>query len=508
MTDGTGSVLVRGGRVLDLDGELDLPPIADVLIEDGRIAALGPEAAARGGADTVVVDAAGMLVVPGFVNAHYHSHDVLLRGLFEQLPLEIWGLFSFPQGYPRRSEAEVRTRTLVGAIECLRSGITTAQDMVTIVGPDRPHADAVVDAYRESGLRIVLGLQFGDRAPADTVPFWRDDLPPHVLAALGGAPDAAPTQRLIEELLGGPAEPRLTWALAPSAPQRCSEDLLRWVAATADRFGSQVFTHVYEAKSQAVLARLAFREDEGSLIRHLERVGLLGPRLTIAHGVWITEREIERFGRAGASLAFNPMSNLKLLNGAAPIRRYADAGAGLAVGCDNCSGNDVQNIFESMKLFALYWGLQSGAGETGAAREALRAATLGGARALGLEREVGAVRPGFRADLTLIRLNDPAFVPLNSAVRQLVYGGSPRAVHTVIVGGEVVVAEGRPTRIAETELSRLAEEARALIAADLETVRARNAGFVDDLLRVHERIMREPLDIDGFHLSGRSPLPR
>jgi cytosine/adenosine deaminase-related metal-dependent hydrolase len=373
--------------------------------------------------------------------------------------------------------------------------------MVTIVGPDRPHVDAAVRAYQESGLRVVLGLQFGDRASADAIPFWREELPPEILAQVSAAPDVAPTQRLIEELLSGPAEPRLTWALAPSAPQRCSEDVLRWVAATASRFRSQVFTHVYEAKSQAILARRAYRDDGGTFIGHLERVGLLGPQLTIAHGVWIADDEVQRFGGAGANLAFNPMSNLKLLNGVAPIVRYAAAGAGLALGCDNCSGNDVQNIFESMKMFALYWGLQTGAGETGAAKEAFRAATLGGARALGLADEVGAIRPGFRADLSLISLSDPAFVPLNSAVRQLVYGGSPRAVDTVLVGGEAMVVHGRPTRVDDAQLVPMAEEARALLAADFAAVTARNAAIIDELLRVHERTMGEPLDLDRYRLN-------
>lgn len=498
----TRRLLIQGGRVLDPNGELDRPPVSEILIAGGWIVAVGADAVAQAaqGSGTEVLDARGMLVTPGFVNAHYHSHDVLLRGLFEQLPLEIWGLFSFPQSYPRRTEAEVRIRTLVGAVECLRSGITTSQDMVTIVGPDGSQVEAVKDAYRESGLRVVLGLQFGDRAAVDTMPFWRDELPAHVLEAFGDAPDRVPMQRFIEELTNCVAEPRLTWGLAPSAPQRCSEAFLKWVARTSEEIGLQVFTHVYEAKSQAVLARLSFTRDEGSLIAHLDRIGLLGPRLTIAHGVWINDVEVERFGRAGSNLAFNPVSNLKLLNGVAPIRRYADAGAGLSLGCDNCSGNDVQNIFESMKAFALYWGLQGDAGETGAARRAFRAATLGGARALGLEGQIGAIRPGYRADLNLITLADPAFVPLNSAVRQLVYGGSPRSVHTVIVDGEIVVSNGRSTRIDVEDLVKVAEEARKLLQADFEGVARRSSAFVGELLRVHERIMRESLDIDRFRL--------
>jgi 5-methylthioadenosine/S-adenosylhomocysteine deaminase len=503
MTSSPTALLVRGGRVLDPDGELDRPPVADILIEAGRIRAVGEGASAaeaRQSGGVSVLDASDMLVVPGFINAHYHSHDVLFRGLFEQMPLEVWGLFSFPHNYTRRSDAEVRARTLLGAIENLRSGITTTQDMVTVVGPDHAHVDAITTAYRESGIRVVLGLQLGDVAAPDTVPFWREELSPALLAELGVAVDPAPMQRLIEELFGRPLQERLHWALAPSAPQRCSEPLLRWVAAMAQATGAQVFTHVYETRGQAVLARLRFGEDGKSLIRHLDRMGLLGPSLTVAHGVWIADDEVARFGAAGANLAFNPMSNLKLRNGVAPIREYAQAGANLSLGCDNCSGNDAQNIFESMKAFALFWGLQGQAGETGAAREAFRAATLGGARALGLEHDLGAIRPGFRADLTLLNLGDPAFLPLNSAVRQLVYAGSPRAVDTVIVDGAVVVSHGRATQVEEAAIAALAVDAHTGLEAELHSVRTRNAHLARELLRVHERILRTPLDIDRLTL--------
>ena len=159
----TGSpVIVRGGKVLDPHGELDQPPISDILILEGRIAAIGPEGALDWSKEARVIDATGMLVTPGFINAHYHSHDVLLRGMFEQMPLELWGLYSFPSSYPRRHNDEIRTRTLLGAVENLRCGVTTVQDMATIVGPDRNHVDALLSAYQEASIRSVVALQFGD----------------------------------------------------------------------------------------------------------------------------------------------------------------------------------------------------------------------------------------------------------------------------------------------------------------------------------------------------------
>jgi cytosine/adenosine deaminase-related metal-dependent hydrolase len=496
------ALLLAGGRVLDPEGELDRPPVMDILIEQGRIAALGEEATARAGASGAeVIDASGRLVTPGFVNAHSHSHDTLLRGMFEQLPLEVWGLTAFPFAWPRRSEAEVGLRSLLHAEECLRGGITTVQDMVTIVGPDRTHAEAVVDAYARSGVRAVVGVQFGDRAAVDGVPFLLEELPSALHGSLPGAVDPLPMQRFVEALLDELSAPRLSWALAPSAPQRCSEALLSWAAALSRERGLQVCTHVYETRSQAVLARLAYGQDGGSMIRHLQRLGLLNPRLVIAHGVWIADEEVALLGAAGAHLACNPMANLKLLNGAAPVRRYADAGASISLGCDNSSAGDAQSIFESMKAFAQLWALQSSAGETGAAAAAFRAATLGGARALGMEGEIGGVRPGHLADLALFDLTDPVWRPLNSAVRQLVYAESGRSLRTVLVGGEVVVRDGSATRLDAGALTRAAEEARSAMEEELAAIAARSAPMAAALLRMHERVRRQPLAFDRLRLN-------
>jgi 5-methylthioadenosine/S-adenosylhomocysteine deaminase len=482
-------LLITGGRLLDPDGELHQPPLQDLLIVDRRIAATGEAARTQAG-DAAQLDATGCLVTPGFVNAHSHSHDVLLRGLFEALPLEAWGLTAFPSGWPRRSADEVGLRATLHAAECLRGGITTVQDMVTIVGPDREHADAVIEAYDEAGIRTVLALQFGDRGAAEALPFAE------TIPGLPGASDPAPMQRFVQDLLDRPTTPLLTWGLGPSAPQRCSEPLLRWVAALSRERDLPVFTHVYETRSQAVLARLRYAQDGGSFITHLARLGLLDPHLVIAHGVWIGDDEIRQLGAAGAHLTCNPNANLKLLNGVAPVRRYANAGAGLALGCDNSSANDVQSIFQSMKSFALAWALQSQAGEHGAAAQAFRAATSGGAAALGLAGKVGTLRPGAQADLVLFDLSDPAWWPMNSAVRQLVHAETGRSVRDVLVGGEVRVRNGRLVAIDAVSLMARAEAARQHMAGDLATLLNRNEALFAAMLALHDRCAAHPLDID------------
>jgi 5-methylthioadenosine/S-adenosylhomocysteine deaminase len=488
----TRPLLIAGARVLDPDGELDRPAVADVLVADGRIAAIGPSLAAPPGTERM--DARGCLLTPGFVNAHSHSHDTLLRGLFEGLPLEAWGLLAFPSGWPRRSPAEVGLRATLHAAECLRGGITTVQDMVTIVGPDEEQAAAILEAYEAAGIRTVLAVQVADRAAADGAPFL-DGVP-----GLLPASDPAPMQRFVGGLLDRTG-PRLTWGLGPSAPQRCSDALLRWVAAQSRERGLPVFTHVYETRSQAVLARQRGAGGGDSFIETLARLGLLTPRLVAAHGVWITEAEVARLAAAGAHLACNPVANLKLLNGVAPVRTYADAGVNIALGCDNSSAGDAQSMFAVMKAFALAWALQSRAGESGAAAAAFRAATSGGAAALGLAGEVGTLRPGARADLVLFDLSDPAWWPLNSAVRQLVYAEGGRSVRTVLAGGSVVVRDGRLAMLDAGALAGQAEAARAAMQDELASLAQRSAALRDAMLLMHGRAAAAPLEMDRMRLA-------
>src|ERR1700740_712909 len=146
-------LLVRGGEVYDHDGNVHKPALADILIEDGEIKGVGRGLAAPHGGE--VVDAAGRLAIPGLINAHYHSHDTLCRGMFEELPLEIWLLYTLPMG-AHRSKEEGRARTWVGALESLRAGITTVQDMLGLVPLNEDYIDVVLSAYRDIGIRVVF----------------------------------------------------------------------------------------------------------------------------------------------------------------------------------------------------------------------------------------------------------------------------------------------------------------------------------------------------------------
>jgi 5-methylthioadenosine/S-adenosylhomocysteine deaminase len=492
------SMLITGGRVLDPLGELHRPSQQDILVEDGKIAALGEQAQMRG-ASCEVVDASGLLITPGFVNAHCHSHDTLLRGLFEQMPLELWGLTAFPFHWSRRSADEIEVRTQLHAVECLRGGMTTIQDMVTLVDFEREHAEALASAYAKTGIEAVVAPQFSDLGGAAGIPFVNEMFAPEIRAMLGSDVDPERVIDQVGALFDTVSADRLSWQLGPVQPQICSDVLLKRVATIAREREMRVFTHLYETRSEAVLAR-SLSLDSGSMVQRLRRVGVLNERLTVAHGVWISSDEIQAVADGGASLATNPVTNLKLMNGVAPIHRYRRCGVNIGLGSDNSSASDAQSIFQAMKLFALAWGLQAGADDASAAREAFLAATIGGASALGMADAIGRIAPGFRANLAFIDLTDPSWRPLNSAVRQLVYGETGRAVRHVMVRGNFVVRDGRMVSIDENGLCEDAERLRLSMMDELGRRIRPNCHLTAAYEAMLRKVETEPLAVDPLSL--------
>jgi 5-methylthioadenosine/S-adenosylhomocysteine deaminase len=497
------ALLIRGAQVYDHDGDIDAPPIRDILIVGSRIASVtapGEDMATKAGADEII-EARGKLVIPGFVNAHYHSYDVLAKGLLEDMPFDVWALHSQPAYFGKRSKAEIRIRTLLGALECLRNGITTVQDMNSLVPQDEETLDTILSAYAEVGIRVVFSIALRDIAALDIAPFLAADMPESAMAIARGAPkdakeELAFVERQIRRL--DPLPPRLGWGLSPSGPQRSSRALLEGIADLAGRFELPVFTHVYETKAQTAKARAIYGDHGGSMIRHLADIGLLSPRTTIAHGVWLRPDEIDLLAEHGSGIAHNPISNLKLKSGVAPMASALRAGINVALGCDNCSCGDCQSMFQAMKMYCLLAAVTD-ANPTGVrARDAMRAATLGGARAMKLDGEIGAIRAGMKADLVVIDLSDIAYQPLNSAARQLVFSETGRGVETVIVDGELVMRERRVTTIDEAALR---EELAALMPAfrrDFARVASANAPVIPYLLAANERLKSHDVGLDRF----------
>jgi 5-methylthioadenosine/S-adenosylhomocysteine deaminase len=499
-------LLIRGGRVYEPDGDIDDPSVRDIVIEGSRIVSVTApdedrklkERIARQGR---VIEARGKLVIPGFVNSHYHSYDVLAKGLLEDMPFDVWALHSQPAYFGQRSKAELRIRTLLGALECLRNGITTVQDMNSLVPQDEETLDVILSAYAETGIRVVFSIAVRDVAALDITPFLPPDVPEGAMAIVRGASkdpreEIAFVERQIKRLTSLP--PNITWGLSPSGPQRSSRALLEGVSDLAQRYGLPIFTHVYETKAQAAKARVIYGEHGGSMIRYLADIGLLTPRTTIAHGVWLTRDEIAIMAEHGAGVAHNPISNLKLKSGVAPMHVAMQAGVRVALGCDNCSCGDCQSMFQAMKMFCLLAAVTDPNPTGVRAADAIKAATLGGAQAMNLEGKIGALRAGMKADLVVIDLDDVAWQPLNSVARQLVFSEAGRGVETTIVDGEIVMFERRITTIDEAALR---EELASLMPAfrrDFAKVAEANQRVVPYLLAANDRLKSHDLGINRF----------
>ena len=512
------TLLVAGGRVYDHDGDVHHPPVADILVADGMIVAIRPGIAEAVRAGVPVpelsgksvgrtIDAAGRLVIPGFVNAHYHSHDVLLKGCFETIPLELWVLSALPPAFPKRSKAELRARTLLGAVECLRSGITTVQDLATVFPYDEEHVDTILQAYDDVGIRCIFALQVADVPGVKSIPFWEEVVPAEMRKGLSGAVEpfrgpkslADTVRDLTMSRMG--RHRRITWALGPSSPERCSEALLRAVGDISAELRIPVYTHIYESKAMTLIARQSHKRDDGSLIRYLDRCGLLGPRLNLAHSVWMLPEEIRLIADRQANVVLNPVGNLKTRSGVAPIREYMEAGVNTALGCDNCSCSDCQNMFQSMKMFASLAAITDPEPGPPTAAQAFSAATVAGAKGAGMAETLGQLKPGFAADFSIIDLHDPSFVPLNSAVRQLVFTEGGRCVETVVVDGKVLVDKRKIVSVDEAALyAEVAELAKELMK-DLEGIQGRLSTLMPYLLEAHRKTWAE--DVGTHRYVGR-----
>ena len=239
-------------------------------------------------------------------------------------------------------------------------------------------------------------------------------------------------------------------------------------------------------------------EHGGSQVRYLKAMGLLGPRLSLAHSVWMASDEIELMAEAGANAVLCPAGNLKTKSGIAPARGYIESGVNLGLGCDNCSCGDAQNMFQAMKLLCGLAAVFDPEPGPPSAADAMRIATVGGARAAGLDGKVGAIQVGMKADISILDLASLALVPLNSAARQLVFAEGGAGVETVIVAGQIVVEERRLMTIDEVALRQTVEDVMPGVRADLEIVTSRIDEISPFLLDAWRRSWREDISLERY----------
>src|SRR3989440_9464274 len=473
------TLLIKSGRALTPGSDWHQPPYVDIAIAGDTIVGIAGAYSIGDRSALEVIDARDHLVLPGFVNAHYHSHDVLAKGTLEEVPRDAGGLSPRPPQSPPRSGEEIYARTLLGALECLRSGMTTIQDMLTLYPYEERHMDAVMRAYAQVGIRVVFALQYADRKGIETIPFWKETFPKELHPLLSTA--AEPERKL--DLIGhfeatrlkDPPRRLVSWALGPSAPERCSPALMQRTMELARRYDIPVYSHIYESRGMALQARLTLPQYSGLLVRRWADEGVLDPRLNLAHSVWLSREEIELLAEHGVGVVLNPQGNLKMKCAIPPIRALQDAGVRIGLGCDNCSCSDAQNMFVAMKLFALLAAVSDPIPGPPQAAAAIRAATESGADGARLGNRIGRIAEGFKADLTLIDMNDPSWSPLNSAARQLVHVEAGRGVRTVLGNGKVVVRDRRLTSVDERTIYEAVKAVMPGFRKDFAGVSARGA---------------------------------
>ena len=447
-----GKTVLRGALALLGDGHEFDAALHDIAIEGEHIAAIGPTGSLQG---ERVIDLAGHLLAPGLINGHFHSHEHFQKGRVENLPLEMWMHLvrtPLPVGLTPR---QVYLRTMVGAIESLRTGTTTVLDD-TAVGAsiNRDNLDAVFQAYEDIGIRALVGLGMMNRTIVDNFPYAEEAFGAQMLAQLRQmrpAPEAE-FDAVCAELARTrhPREARVGLAIALSAPQRCTEDFLRKWRRFADDHALPVVSHVQETRMQVVTGGLFYGSP---MVEYLDRIGFLAPRTSLIHAVWLNPREIEALARSGASAQHNAWSNLTLGSGVQPVRALLDAGVNVSMGSDGTCSTFSANMLNVMGAAA---GVSKIRGDDYArwltAREVLRAATRGGSIALGYGDSLGAIKVGALADLVAYRLDAPSMIPLNDPVRQLVYAERGAGVDFVMVAGAVAMEGGRLAGIDEAAL--------------------------------------------------------
>ncbi len=388
-----------------------------VAVREGVIEAVlpaGAAAAAYPGYETL--DLPGHALIPGLVNAHTHAAMCLMRGLSDDLPLMRWlQEHIWPAEQKHVSPAFVRDGTLLACAEMLRGGITCFNDMYFF-------PEASLEAALAARMRSAQGLitiEFPSAYASDAADYLARGL--------------AIRDRWVDE-------PLVSFCLAPHAPYTVSDESFRRIAALAAELDLPVHVHLNETEDEV---RRSVSEHGVRPIERLRRLGVLGPALIAVHAVHLEKQEIELLGSHAASIAHCPSSNLKLASGFAPIEALRRAGANLCLGTDGAASNNRLDLMQEMRLAALLAKATAGDAQALPAHAALRAATLGGAQALGIDGVTGSIAPGKAADLVAVAMRPPELAPCYDPVSHLVYAAGREHVSHVWVAGEPRVIEGR-----------------------------------------------------------------
>jgi len=407
----------------------------DVVIAGDRIQAVGRSDGRAGGK---TIDCTGLVIIPGLIQAHIHLCQTLFRGLADDLALEDWLAKRIWPLEAAHTADSIYWSAMLGAAELLLGGTTAILDMETV-----RHTGAAFEALEGIGLRATAGKCLMDAPSA----------PAGLREATGNALQEAAD---LCEKWHGAANGRLRYCFAPRFAPSCTGPLLRAVSDLAERHGAMIHTHAAETPAELEIVRRETGDDE---LSYLDSVGISGPRAALAHCVWVDGDGIQRLARQQTNVVHCPSSNLKLGSGLAPIPEMLAAGCRVAIGADGAPCNNRLDAFTEMRLAALVQKPRLGPDAMPAA-QVLHLATLGGARALGLEQEIGSIEAGKKADLAVLDLSGPHVQPESAdLVSRIVYSARASDVRHVIVDGKVVVKDGGLRTAKLEEINREANKA-------------------------------------------------
>jgi 5-methylthioadenosine/S-adenosylhomocysteine deaminase len=431
--------VIANGTVVTMDAKRRVIPDGAIAVSGGRILAVGPRAEIlRGFAPAETLDARGGLVIPGLVNGHTHAPMVLFRGMADDLDLMDWlRKYIFPAEAAHVKPAFVRAGTRLAALEMIRSGTTTFADMYYF-------EDDVAEATREAGLRGVLGETILDLPTPDH-------------------PNPQEALTATESFLARYRDDRLvTPAVAPHSTYLCSPETLQRAGALAVRFGAPLLVHVSETRPEQEQVRARYGRTP---TEQLGALGLLRKGLVAAHGCFLSPSDRELLKSSGAGVVHCPQSNMKLASGAAPVAEMLQEGLALGLGTDGAASNNDLDMFEEMLVASLLAKHETHDPTAAPASRVLEMATIGGARALGLEDRIGSLEAGKRADVVVVGLGEPRLHPLFDPISHLVYAAKGADVQDVVVEGKVIMRGRQVLTLDERAVLAEADRLGAAVAA-------------------------------------------
>ncbi len=420
------------------------------VITDGALAIDGGRILAVGARSEILkqyyafetIEANDRLIIPGLINGHTHIPMTLFRGLADDLDLQEWlTKYIFPAEAKNVTEEFVRVGTRLGLAEMIRGGTTTYCDMYYF-------EDAIADETARAGVRGLLGETLIDFPVADNKTHEEG---------------MAYVERYVSRWKG---HELIIAAVAPHAPYTVSEDHLKAIRAFADRTGVPIVTHISETKREV---EDSLKAKGASPVAYLDRIGFLDKQVIAAHMVWPLENDLSILKSRGVGIVHNPQSNMKLASGVAPVPKMMADGLLVGLGTDGAASNNDLNMWEEMDTAAKLHKVFSGDPKVMTAKQAFELATIRGAESLHLEKEIGSLEPGKRADLAIVERTSLHQMPLYNLYSDLVYATKASDVQTVIINGRVVMRDRHLLTLNESSIKKRARVFRERILQSLKT---------------------------------------